>query len=99
MGDFALLKKLLLRYDGAADSKTVRFTSDSGAEWQAELCLHSGTDPQSPRLMVIFRSRSRPNEPQRYTLAPPGTSKVPKEAAAELSDDDFRSLLARSVAM
>lgn len=95
----AILKKLLLRYDGAADSKTVKFTSQSGAEWQAELCLHSGTDPQSPRLMVIFRNRSNPNEQHRYTLAPPGSSKIPKQAAEQLSENDFRALLARSVAI
>ena len=99
MGDNGILKKLLLRYDGAADSKTVTLTSASGADWQAELCLHSGTNPQSPRLMVIFRCKSRPNEQQRYTLLPPGISKVPKEAAEQLSEDDLRDLLARSVAM
>ena len=99
MAEPSILKKLLLRYDGAADSKTVKLTSESGADWQAQLCLHSGTNPQSPRLMVIFRCRSRPNDPQRYTLVPPGVSKIPKEAAEELSEDDLRDLLARSVAL
>ena len=99
MGDTSMLKKLLLRYDGAADSKTVTLTSASGAEWQAELCLHSGTDPQSPRLMVMFRCRSRPDEPQRYTLAPTGISKIPREAARQLTEADLRDLLARSVAI
>jgi len=99
MGDSSLVKKLLLRYDGAADSKTVTLTSASGAEWQAELCLHSGTGPQAPRLMVMFRCRSRPDEPQRYTLAPPRVSKIPKEAAQELSEEDLRDLLTRSVAI
>jgi len=99
MADSGLLKKLLLRYDGAADSKTVKLTSESGAEWQAELCLHSGTGPQSPHLMVMFRCRSRPDEPQRYTLVPPGVSKIPNEAAQQLSENDLRDLLARSVAI
>ncbi len=99
MGETSMLKKLLLRYDGAADSATVKLTSESGAEWQAELCLHSGTGPQAPRLMVMFRCRSRPDEPQRYTLAPPKASKIPKEAARELSEEDLRDLLARSVAI
>ena len=99
MGDSSILKKLLLRYDGAADSKTVKLTSETGAEWQAALCLHSGTGPQAPQLMVMFRCRSRPDEPQRYTLAPPGISKIPKEAARELSEEDLRGLLARSVAI
>lgn len=99
MGDSALLKKLLLRYDGAADSKTVKLTSESGAEWQVELCLHSGTGPQAPRLMAMFRCRSRPDEPQRYILVPPGVSKIPKEAAEQLSEDDLRDLLARSVSI
>lgn len=99
MGENGILKKLLLRYDGAADSKTVKLTSESGAQWQAELCLHSGTDPQSPRLMVMFRCKSRPDEPPRYTLAPPGVSKVPAEAAEQLAEDDLRNLLARSVAL
>lgn len=93
----SLLKKLLYRFDGAADSKKVKFTSAGGHEWQAELCLHSGTNPQSPRLMVMFRNRSRPHDRNRYTLVPPGYSKVPSEAAKELSEDDLRQLLASSV--
>ena len=93
----SLLKKLLYRFDGAADSKKVKFTSAGGHEWQAELCLHSGTNPQSPRLMVMFRNRSRPHDRNRYTLVPPGYSKVPAEAAKELSEDDLRKLLASSV--
>ncbi len=99
MSSMALLRKLLWRYDGAADSARVRFTSRAGSDWEAELCLHSGTDPQSPRLMIIFRSRRDPLEPQRYTLVPPGVSKVPREAKEQLSGDDLRDLLARSVAM
>lgn len=93
----SLLKKLLYRFDGAADSKKVKFTSAGGQEWQAELCLHSGTNPQSPRLMVMFRNRSRPHDRNRYTLVPPGYSKVPSEAAKELSEDDLQQLLASSV--
>lgn len=93
----SLLKKLIFRLDGTADSKRVEFHSEAGNLWQAELCLHSGTTPQSPRLMVLFRNRTRPHDRQRYTLAPPGCSKVPAEAATELSADDLRELLASSV--
>lgn len=93
----SLLKKLLFRLDGAADSKKVEFTSPTGSKWQAELCLHSGTSPQSPRLMVMFRNRTSPLDRQRYTLVPPGYSKVPSEAARQLSEDDLRELLASSV--
>ena len=92
-----LLRKLLFRYDGAADSAKVKFTSAKGNEWQAELSLHSGTDPQAPRLMVLFRRPRYPNVPQRYTLLPPRFSKVPKEAADEITGDDLRELLAESV--
>jgi hypothetical protein len=93
----SILKKLLFRIDGAADSKKVAFTSAGGQEWQAELCLHSGTNPQSPRLLVMFRNRTRPRDRQRYTLVPPGFSKVPAEAASQLTEDDLRKLLASSV--
>jgi len=93
----SILKKLLFRIDGAADSKKVEFTSAGGQKWQAEICLHSGTNPQSPRLMVMFRNRSRARDRQRYTLVPPGYSKVPAEAASQLTEDDLRNLLASSV--
>lgn len=93
----SLLKKLVFRIDGAADSAKVEFTSAAGNRWQAELCLHSGTTPQSPRLMVLFRNRTRPHDRQRYTLVPPGFSKVPTEAAEQLSEDDLREMLASSV--
>jgi len=92
-----LLKKLLFRLDGAADSHRVEFTSQAGSRWQAELCLYSGTNPQSPRLLVMFRNRSRPEEPQRYTFAPPAVSKVPREAADQLGEADLRELLSLSV--
>lgn len=92
-----LLKKLLFRLDGAADSAKTEFTSDAGQRWQAELSLHSGTLQQSPRLMVFFRHRTDPQVPQRYNLTPPGTSKVPEKAIEELSDQDLRELLATSV--
>jgi len=92
-----LLRKLLFRYDGTADSAKVKFTSAKGNEWQAELSLHSGTDPQAPRLMVLFRRPRFPNVPQRYTLLPPRFSKVPKEAAEQIAEDDLRELLATSV--
>ena len=92
-----LLRKLLFRYDGTADSAKVKFTSAQGNEWEAELSLHSGTDPQAPRLMVLFRRPRFPNVPQRYTLLPPRFSKVPKEAAEQIAEDDLRELLATSV--
>lgn len=92
-----LLRKLIFRLDGAADSAKRRFTSASGAEWEAEFSLHSGTNAQSPRLLVLFRNRSQPGVPQRYTLAPVGISKVPKEAVSQLDEDALRELLARSV--
>jgi hypothetical protein len=92
-----LLRKLLFRYDGTADSKKVKFTSAQGNEWEAELSLHSGTDPQAPCLMVLFRRRRYPNVPQRYTLLPPRFSKVPDEAAEQITEGDLRELLATSV--
>lgn len=95
--DASLLKKLLFRLDGAANSRRVEFTSIAGNRWEAELCLHSGMNPQSPRLMILFRSKSDPDEPQRYVKAPPGVSKDPREAAEELSEDDLRQLLSESV--
>lgn len=93
----SLLKKLLFRIDGTADSAKVEFTSAGGHNWQVELCLHSGTDPQSPRLLMMFRNRTQPHDRQRYTLVPPGFSKVPAEAAKQLSEDDLQQLLASSV--
>lgn len=92
-----LVKKLLLRLDGAADSERREFTSHGGSRWQAELCLHSGENPQSPRLMILFRNLEDPLQPQRYNLAPPKTSKIPKVAARELNDEELRELLATSV--
>lgn len=91
------IRKLLLRLDGAADSETVEFASETGRIWTAEICLHVGTDPQAGRLKLIFRCQSRPREPQRYSEAPPGLSKVPGEAADQLTEDDLRELLATSV--
>lgn len=93
----ALLKKLVFRMDGAADSAKKRFISDSGTEWEAELSLHSGTLQQSPRLLIMFRTPGDMSTPQRYTQAPPGTSKVPDDAVEELSEADLRDLLSRSV--
>lgn len=92
-----LLKKLLFRLDGAADSAKVPFTSARGVEWEAELSLHSGTGAQAPKLMVMFRRPRYPNVPQRYTLLPAHFSKVPKEAAEQITEDDLRELLAESV--
>ncbi len=92
-----MLRKLIFRLDGTADSKKVQFSSASGANWEAELSLHSGTNPQSPRLMVLFRDPRHPSVDQRYTLVPPGFSKVPDEAAEQLTEDDLRELLATSV--
>lgn len=93
----SLLRKLIFRLDGAADSARRRFTSASGRKWEAEFSLHSGTDAQAPRLLVLFRNLSEPRVPQRYTLAPPGISKVPKEAVEQLDEKGLRDLLSRSV--
>lgn len=93
----SLLKKLIFRLDGAADSAKTRFESASGTTWEAEFSLHSGTLQQSPRLLVLFRSQDDIREPQRYTQAPPGISKVPKEAVEETDEAALRELLSRSV--
>jgi hypothetical protein len=92
-----LWKKLILRLDGTADSERMKFSSQAGIEWEAELSLHSGTTRQSPRLMVLFRDPARPAVRQRYTLLPPGLPKVPKKAAGQLTEADLRELLAESV--
>lgn len=91
------IKKLLLRLDGAADSQTVEFDSHSGRRWSAELCLHAGTDPQAGRLKVMFRCVSDPSQPQRYNSPPSTISKVPSEAADQLTEADLQELLATSV--
>jgi hypothetical protein len=75
-----------------------RFESQSGREWEAEICLHSGDNEQSPNLLVIFRDPVRV-EPDRYNTLPAGSPKVPKQAAKQMSDDDLRALLQRSVVM
>lgn len=91
------IRKLLLRLDGAADSEVVEFESAGGRRWSAELCLHAGTDPQAGRLKILFRCKDTPHEPQRYNEPPARISKVPVEAAEELTDEDLRELLATSV--
>jgi hypothetical protein len=75
-----------------------RFAAPNGREWEAEICLHSGDDAQAPNLLIIFRDPVRV-EPDRYNTLPPGSSKVPKEAAKQVSDDTLRALLQRSVQM
>jgi hypothetical protein len=45
----------------------------------------------------MFRTPNDMSTPQRYTQAPPGTSKIPTEAVDELSEDALRELLSRSV--
>jgi hypothetical protein len=95
--DSGVLKKLIFRLDGTADSKKVEFTSNAGTRWEAELSIDSGTSPQSPNLMILFRNRDNVVARQRYTLVPPGYSKVPKEAAKQLTEEDLRELLAESV--
>jgi hypothetical protein len=92
----SLWKKLWFRLDSAADSRRVEFTTGSGNRWEAEFSLHSGRLPQSPRLMVIFRCLSDPSQPQRYTLAPPGASKVPREAVEEFDEEGLRELLSQT---
>ena len=93
----SLLRKLIFRMDGAADSAKKQFKSESGATWEAEFSIFSGTSPQSPRLLIMFRNQDNVIIPQRYNQAPPGTSKVPREAVQELCEADLRELLARSV--
>lgn len=73
-----------------------RFKSLNGREWEAELCMHAGTDRQAPNLKVIFRDPVRV-QPDRYGELPPGSPKIPNEAAKQLSDEDLRALLQRSV--
>ncbi len=92
-----LLKKLIFRLDGTADSKKVYFKSAAGTRWEAELSIHSGTNRQSPNLMILFRNQDNVTARQRYTLVPPGYSKIPKEAAEQLNEEDLRELLAESV--
>lgn len=74
----------------------IKFESNGGRGWEAEITLHSGTDRQAPRLMVIFRDPVRVS-PDRYTLLPPEAPKVPREAARQVTDDQLRALLQRSV--
>ncbi|MDX1578478.1 MAG: hypothetical protein R3266_08335 [Gemmatimonadota bacterium] len=93
----SLLKKLIFRMDGAADSAKTRFTSESGATWEAEFSIFSGTTQQSPRLLVLFRNQDDLSVPQRYTQALPGSPKVPDEAVEATSEAELRELLARSV--
>ncbi len=93
----SILKKLILRWDGGADSAKTRFQSDAGTTWEAEFSIFSGQSKQSPRLMVMFRNRDDVSMPQRYNQAPPGVSKVPKQAVRECDDAMLRELLARSV--
>lgn len=91
------LRKLLFRLDGAADSEKVRFESAAGRRWEAEFCLHCGTDPQAGRLKILFRCLSHPREPQRYNEAPAGLSKVPSEAVGQVDEARLRELLSTSV--
>jgi len=93
----SLLKKLIFRMDGAADSAKTRFTSESGSTWEAEFAIHSGTNEQSPRLLVMFRKPDDAAEPQRYNQAPPGVSKIPDEAIEQMDGAALRELLATSV--
>lgn len=60
--------------------------------------MHSGTDQQAPRLMVIFRDPTRALQ-DRYTLLPPDAPKMPEEAAADMDEANLRKLLMRSVPM
>ncbi len=73
-----------------------RFSAPNGRDWEAEICMYAGEDPQAPRLMVIFRDPVRVS-PDRYNLLPPGAPKSPKQAAKQISDDTLRGLLQRSV--
>ena len=73
-----------------------KFEAPSGRVWEAQICLAAGTDEQAPNLMVIFHDPVRA-QPDRYNLLPAGSPKVPKEAAKQISDDELRALLQRSV--
>lgn len=73
-------------------------TGPGGERWEAEICLASGTDPQAPRLVVIFRDPTRARG-DRYTLLPPGSPKDPRAAAETLPDSVFADGLARSTPM
>jgi len=75
-----------------------RFKAANGREWEAEICLHSGDNDQSPNLLVIFRDPVRV-KPDRYNTLPPGSPKLPKQAAKKISDADLLALLRRSVPM
>ncbi|UCC73865.1 MAG: hypothetical protein JSV86_04700 [Gemmatimonadota bacterium] len=75
-----------------------RFKAVDGREWEAEICLHSGDNQQSPHLVVIFRDPLRV-QPDRYNTLAAGSPKVPKRAAKATSDDELRALLRRSVQM
>lgn len=75
-----------------------KFESRGGRAWEAEIGLYAGTDPQAPRLMVIFRDPRR-GEADRYTQLAPEAPKRPKEAAKAVTDDELRALLQRSVAL
>lgn len=72
-----------------------RFEAPNGRKWEAEICMHSGEGEQAPNLIVIFRDPVRV-QAERYNLLPPGSPKVPKDAAKEISDDTLRALLQRS---
>ncbi len=73
-----------------------KFQAPNGRKWEADFCMHSGDNEQSPNLMVIFRDPVRV-EPERYNLLPPGSPRFPKEAAKQITDDQLRALLQRSV--
>jgi hypothetical protein len=73
-----------------------KFQAPNGRDWEADFCLHSGDNQQSPHLMVIFRDPVRV-EPERYNLLPPGSPRFPKQAAKQITDDQLRALLQRSV--
>ncbi len=75
-----------------------KFEAPNGRKWEADICMHSGDDNQSPHLMVIFRDPVRV-QPDRYNLLPPGSPRLPKQAAKQISDDTLRALLQRSVPM
>jgi hypothetical protein len=48
--------------------------------------------------VVIFRDPVRV-QPDRYNTLPPGSPKIPKEAAKQIDDDTLRALLQRSAAL
>ena len=93
-------------------SMTKHFRDDEGRRWKAwrasrdvfwpeaeeakESKAESGRESPEGREAVIFVCFSDPSQPQRYTLAPPDTSKVPREAVEEFDEQGLQELLSQT---